>query len=178
MSATTPTTLADNLAPLRPARRTSRLRNPLVIGGATIILLMIAFCIVYPMVSAWGPTKPTLKEGKFSPPSIEHPLGTDALDQTDDECVAHHEGAPRVGHPCGPAIWEAVEALELAASVRARAPIGGSLAPIAGLTACEGLRVASDPIPRDVAPDPSLPVLILGATRDADRPYAWQQQGA
>ena len=29
------------------------------------------------------------------------------------------------------------------------------------------------PIPRDVAPDPSLPVLILGATRDADRPYAW-----
>ena len=55
---------------------------------------------------------------------LRHQLAADALDEADDEGVAHHEGAPAIGHAgVRPVVREAVEALELARGQATVAPV-------------------------------------------------------
>ena len=58
-------------------KRKSRLRNPSLISGLAIIGLLVAFCVIFPMVSPWNPTEPDFAQPTFAAPSLAHPLGTD-----------------------------------------------------------------------------------------------------
>ncbi len=80
MSATIiPTSPLPSLAePAPPGRkRRSRLHNMSLYSGLAIIGLLVAFCLIYPMVSPWNPTEPDFTQPTFAPPSLAHPLGTD-----------------------------------------------------------------------------------------------------
>jgi len=65
----------------------------------------------------------------------------------------------------------AQEQKELAASVRAEAPITGWLA-TQGLYYCQGMTVAPDPVPVDFI-NRDTPMLIMGSTHDSLTPYEW-----
>jgi peptide/nickel transport system permease protein len=72
---TTPLGLA--IPPATAPRRGSRWRNSSLIVGLIITGLLIAFSLIYPMVSPWNPTEPDFTQPTFAPPSLAHPLGTD-----------------------------------------------------------------------------------------------------
>lgn len=65
----------------------------------------------------------------------------------------------------------AQEQKELAASVRAEAPITGWLA-TQGLYYCEGMTVVPSPVPVDFI-NRDTPMLIMGSTHDSLTPYEW-----
>jgi peptide/nickel transport system permease protein len=74
----TPTTpLGLAIPPATAPRRGSRWRNSSLIVGLIITGLLIAFSLIYPMVSPWNPTEPDFTQPTFAPPSLAHPLGTD-----------------------------------------------------------------------------------------------------
>ncbi len=58
-------------------KRGSRLRNTSLITGLAIIGLLVAFCVIYPILSPWNPTEPDFTQPTFAAPSLAHPLGTD-----------------------------------------------------------------------------------------------------
>jgi peptide/nickel transport system permease protein len=60
----------------RPAQKRSFI-NPLLVVGFTIIGVLTAVFIVYPMISPYSPTDPNFLEPTFASSSWAHPLGTD-----------------------------------------------------------------------------------------------------
>ncbi|HEU5431142.1 MAG TPA: ABC transporter permease [Thermomicrobiales bacterium] len=59
------------------ATRRRRWSNPLLVSGAVLLGVMVAFVVVYPLVSPFNPTEPDFAAGTFLTPSWTHPLGTD-----------------------------------------------------------------------------------------------------
>ncbi len=64
--------------PAPAATRPKRLRmNGPLLAGSIVLGLIVAFVVIYPMVSPFDPTQPDFAAGTFLGPSWEHPLGTD-----------------------------------------------------------------------------------------------------
>ena len=58
-------------------RARSRILNPLLILGLTIVGLVTLFVLIYPVLSPYSPTDPDFTQETFAGPSWGHPLGTD-----------------------------------------------------------------------------------------------------
>ncbi len=60
-----------------PGRRAWRrfCANRLAVGGAVFLAVVLAFAVVYPLLSAWQPEQ--LSDATFQPPTRQHWLGTD-----------------------------------------------------------------------------------------------------
>jgi peptide/nickel transport system permease protein len=59
-------------------RRTRRRwLNPLIVTGCALLLVIVFFCIVYPLVSPHDPATPNFTQPPLAPPSPIHLLGTD-----------------------------------------------------------------------------------------------------
>lgn len=71
--------VVDPLETRRALRRRQRARwlNPSLLTGAAILTLILAFILIYPLVSPWNPTEPDFTQPTFGRPSRDHWLGTD-----------------------------------------------------------------------------------------------------
>ena len=71
----------ESMAELAIARPASKQRrrwlNASLMGGGSIIFVLLLFVIFYPMISPWNPTEPDFTQPTFARPSRDHPLGTD-----------------------------------------------------------------------------------------------------
>jgi peptide/nickel transport system permease protein len=72
-------TLSTAAAAAQAKRRANKrsFLNPLLVVGFTILGILTAIFIVFPMVSPYSPTDPNFLEPTFAPSSWAHPLGTD-----------------------------------------------------------------------------------------------------
>src|SRR5262249_26011647 len=80
MSATTTTSslaATAGVAQERVGKRRIRAFNPLLVTGGAILAVVVFFCVVYPLTSAYSPTDPDFTQPTFAGPSWDHPLGTD-----------------------------------------------------------------------------------------------------
>ena len=53
-------------------------RNPLVLGGAVVVLLWVVVSVAAPLIAPYGPLTQKVVD-RLQPPGIAHPFGTDAL---------------------------------------------------------------------------------------------------
>lgn len=62
---------------------------------------------------------------------------------------------------------------QIAARAREVAPITGWFNGLGLIMQCEGLQLTPDPVPVRFGTNTSVPMLLVGATRDANTPYVW-----
>lgn len=65
------------------------------------------------------------------------------------------------------------EQAQVAARARAIAPITGWFNGLGLIMQCEGLNLTPDPVPVSFGTNTTVPMLLVGSTRDANTPYAW-----
>src|SRR4051812_15920130 len=87
-SVVTLSTSASRAQAKRPAHKRSFI-NPLLVTGFSIIGVLTAILIVYPMISPYSPTDPNFLQPTFAPSSWAHPLGTDNFGRDTLTRLAH-----------------------------------------------------------------------------------------
>jgi peptide/nickel transport system permease protein len=63
--------------PVSHHRTQRRWLNPLMVTGCSLLLVIVFFCVVYPLVSPHDPATPNFTQPPLAPPSATNPLGTD-----------------------------------------------------------------------------------------------------
>ncbi|MDF3016344.1 MAG: binding-protein-dependent transport system inner rane component [Thermomicrobiales bacterium] len=63
--------------PVSHHRTQRRWLNPLIVTGCSLLLVIVFFCVVYPLVSPHDPATPNFTQPPLAPPSATNPLGTD-----------------------------------------------------------------------------------------------------
>ena len=63
--------------PVSHYRTQRRWLNPLIVTGCSLLLVIVFFCVVYPLVSPHDPATPNFTQPPLAPPSAINLLGTD-----------------------------------------------------------------------------------------------------